>query len=114
MGELRDFVAEVLERRGAAVEAMNSVLGVAACGEHEDTHRRSLLSDGVTHGEAVDLRQIDVEDDRIVRVDAGLVERILSVHSHVHRVGLLPKTALEGFGERNVILYKKESHDARR
>jgi hypothetical protein len=99
---------------GATVESLNAICGARSRGEHEYAHRRSLLSNAPAHSDSVDLRQIDVEDDRIVGADARLKERILSVARYIDRICLFSQSAREGSGQRNVIFNQKKSHYIRK
>src|SRR6187397_1320644 len=52
---------------GAGVQALDAVADVVASGEHEDGRPSAPGTELATNGEAVELGEHDVEDDRVVR-----------------------------------------------
>ena len=72
---------------GAALEAQHLVAFLAARGEHQDRHILvgTFAADGAGHGDAVDARQHQVEDDQIEGTGVRADQRVLAVG---HRLGL--------------------------
>jgi len=60
-------------------------------GEHQDRHRRAVRSQALADLDAVAPRQHHVQKNEVVVVDAGLVERCLSVERDVDGIRLFAK-----------------------
>jgi hypothetical protein len=75
----------------AAVEACDPILHRVACGQHEYRDSGTAFAKLAADGNAILLRQHDVQDYQVVTVHARLVERILSVIDGIDGICLLTK-----------------------
>ena len=75
---------------GAGVESLNLVAPAVARGENQDGHGAAIAPPGLQHGNAVHLRQADVQHDRVIRLAVAKEMSLLAVKraiDHVAGVG---------------------------
>ena len=88
---------------GAAVEALDAVLGVGARGEDQDRDV-ALGADAAADLDAVEPRQAEVEHDEVGDELLGGVERLHAVGGRAHLVALLAQRAPQHVGDLGVVL----------
>jgi hypothetical protein len=95
---------------GTAVEASDPILHRVACGQHEYRNSGTAFAKLATDGDAILLRQHDVEDYEVVIVDASLVESVFSVIDGVDGVRLLTKALCKHSSGVGLVFDQQDSH----
>ena len=88
---------------GAAVEAVDPVLGLGAGGQHQDRHV-AVGAQPAADLDAVEARQAEVEDDEVGDEPGGGVERVDAVRRGAHLVALVAQRAAQDVGDLGVVL----------
>ena len=71
---------------GPAVQAVDPVVDGIQRSGHDDRYRDVVLADGTQDGQAVDFRQHPVQEDQVVGVLHGTIERLAPGVAAVRRV----------------------------
>ena len=88
---------------GAAVEAVDPVLGLGPRGQHQDRHV-ALGPQAAADLDPVEPGQPEVEDDEVGHEVAGDVERLDAVAGGAHLVALVAQRAPQDVGDLGVVL----------
>src|SRR6185436_6622547 len=110
LGELEGLDQVVV---GAGVEAAHPVRQPIARGEDQHRGRILLFPQGPQHGQAVQLGQHDVEDDRVIRVGLRVPEALLAVGGAIHRIAGLAQSLGHRASQRFVIFDEEHAHRRR-
>ena len=115
--EARQEFAEIERLReivvGPAVQPGDPCLHRVARGQHQHRNRRSFLSNGTAHREAVLQRQHDIEHDSVVFGDGRLVHRTFAIANDVDGVRLLAKALRQHLRRARLVFDKEDAHGPR-
>ena len=95
---------------GPGVQPLDAVADVVAGGEHEDRRPSAPGPQLSADGEAVELGEHDVEDDRVVRVLGPRPQPVRPGRRDVDGVPLLLEPALEERGHLRLVLDDEDPH----
>ena len=87
---------------GAQVQALDPIREPAVGGQHHDAGR-GLRPQALQHAPAVELRQVDVEDDQVVGVLAGQVQAVNAGGGAVDDVAVLAQALLQVLGSTDFV-----------
>ena len=93
---------------GAAVEAVDAVLGLGAGGQHQDRHV-AVGAQPAADLDAVEARQAEVEDDQVGDEAGGDVERLDPVGRGADLVALVAQRAAQDVGDLGVVLDEQDA-----
>ena len=88
---------------GAAVEAVDAILGLGPRGQHQDRHV-ALGAQAAADLDPVEAGQAEVEDDQVGDEAGGHVEGVDAVGGRLHLVALLAQRAAQDVGDLGVVL----------
>ena len=95
---------------GARIDALDPLQPGAAGGQHQDRHDAGLLPQAPHHGQAVELRQAEIEHNGIVILGRGAKPALLAVPGDVHHIAGLGQGARDIPGDGRLILDEKNPH----
>ncbi len=95
---------------GPEREAVHHLLETGRGGEHEHAAVAVLVAQGAADVVAVQQRQVTVENQHVVGVEAGLVESFGTVVGDVDRHSLTPKAARNRIGHPAFVLRHEHAH----
>ena len=93
---------------GAAVEAVDAVLGLGAGGQHQDRHV-AVGAQAAADLDPVEARQAEVEDDQVGDEAGGDVERVDAVGGGADLVALVAQRAAQDVGDLGVVLDEEDA-----
>src|SRR5579859_1655139 len=99
---------------GAGIQALYAVFDPGALSQDQHGQARFFQAQVAKNGDAVHLRQVQVENHDVIVGLAGGVSRLLAVGKNIHRVMLALKTLANEFGQRFIIFGNKNSHNVNR
>ena len=95
---------------GAAVDALHLLVPAAARGEHEHRQPQAGVAPAAQHGQSVDVRQSQIEHDRVVLFGARQKIRLRAVRRRVDRVARLAQRADQLPGQARFIFDDEHTH----
>ena len=95
---------------GAGIEAGHLVRPAVARGEHQDRGGLAFLAPAVEHGQPVDLRQAEIEDDRVILLVGAEIEALLAIGGEIHRIARAFQRVAELLPQVRLILDDQQSH----
>ena len=98
---------------GTGIEPADAIVHAVARGEEQNRRLDFAPTELAAHRQPVEARHQDVEDDRVVFVDDGVRERLVSVIHHIDREGLLPQSAGDGIAQWGVVFSEEDTHSGR-
>ena len=108
---------QLLERKrlrqvvvGAEVQALDAIADRRRRGQHQDPRLRVSVAERQADGVAVDLRQIAVEHDHVVAVDAPLLQGDGTVVGDVGRDPAVTQPVGDVVRQLDVILHNQHAH----
>ncbi|MCY1428904.1 hypothetical protein D9M71_448030 [compost metagenome] len=88
---------------GAQIEAFDPVREPAVGGEHHDP-RAGVGAQALQHGPAIELGQVDVENDQVVGLLAGQVQAVGAAVGTIDDVAVFAQTLLQVIGGAKLVL----------
>ena len=95
---------------GPGVEARDAVRDAVARGQHQDRRPDAVVAQAPADLEAVDARQHQVEDDRVVLGRARHPEGVLALGGDVRGHPLLPQALADQAGHLGLVLDDQHAH----
>jgi len=95
---------------GPRVEACNPVFDRVAGREHQDGHAGACRAQLPADCEPVFARQHDIEDDQVVVIEVGPLQRFLAVHHDINSVSVFAQPFGEHLGGARFIFNQKNTH----
>jgi hypothetical protein len=97
-----------------SVEPLHPVVDGVTGRKHQDGHSQTAHSQASADFDSVPPRQHHIQENEVVVVDAGLVERGLSVGRNVDRIGVFAKAFRENLGCIGLIFDQQYPHESLR
>ena len=95
---------------GAGVERLHAIFHPAARGKHQHRKRRFLGTHGTQHADAVELGQIQIEDQQIVFAFEGHLPGLFAIGRHINRIVFGLQAFADKTSERSVVFHNQDAH----
>ena len=94
----------------AAVDALDLLVPAAARRQHQHRHREAGVAPLPQHREAVDLRQAEVEDHRVVALGSSQELAALAVGGVIHGIARLAQRAAKLLSQLEFVFDDQDAH----
>src|SRR5690606_27333208 len=91
----------------ASIQPLDLVLPAPSRGQYQNRKTFALLANGADHGQAIHLRQAEINDSQVVIVFGGEVDRLASVSRAVDGIAVLLQLLSQGFAQGLFVFYQQ-------